>query len=185
MACHCPECREYLEKITNPTPSGIIRISKHVEAEKRKDPLSYLPNYHIDNEKIEIKTSDVLEQLKKEKEEKPKGRYFESGAYRDIDEEKLDFEGFLSPFVIERYAEYMNSHRKQSDGKLRDSDNWQKGMPISVYMKSLYRHFFAVWKNHRGGKTVETQEENLCGVLFNAMGMLHELLKKEKKDGEN
>ena len=66
-------------------------------------------------------------------------RTFNTGATRDSDEGKLDFEGFLSPLVIERYAEYLNAHRVQSDGKLRDSDNWQNGMGLSVYMKSLWR----------------------------------------------
>ena len=53
-------------------------------------------------------------------------RKFETGATRDTDEGKLDFEGFFSPIVMERFAEYMNKHRRQSDGQLRDSDNWQK-----------------------------------------------------------
>ena len=69
-------------------------------------------------------------------------RKFDSGATRDIVEDKFDFEGFLSPLVLNRYAEYMNKHRKQSDGNLRDSDNWQKGIPMKVYMKSGFRHFF-------------------------------------------
>jgi len=77
-------------------------------------------------------------------------RRFDTGATRDTDEGKLDFEGFLSPLVLERYAQYMNKHRKQSDGKLRDSDNWQKGIPLKAYIKSLWRHFFDLWKIHRG-----------------------------------
>ena len=103
-------------------------------------------------------------------------RQFESGATRDTDIGKLDFEGFLSPVVLERYAEYMNKHRLQSDGNLRDSDNWQKGIPIPQYVKSLWRHFFAVWKGHRNGKI---DEDDVCGVLFNIMGILHEILKKK------
>ncbi len=111
-------------------------------------------------------------------------RTFESGATRDDDFNKLDFDGFLSPLVLEHYAEYLNSHRKQADGKLRDSDNWQKGISIIVYLKSLWRHFFDVWKLHRGyvvkdkkdGHTIG-KEEALCAVIFNASGYLHELLK--------
>jgi len=109
--------------------------------------------------------------------QKEKSRYFESGATRDTDVGKLDFEGFLSPLVLERYAEYMNKHRIQSDGNLRDSDNWQKGIPVSQYLKSLWRHFFAVWKGHRQG---EISEDDICGVLFNTMGMLHEILKNKE-----
>ena len=56
-------------------------------------------------------------------------RNFDTGATRDVDTNKLDFEGFLSPVVLERYAEYMHKNRVQADGNLRDSDNWQKGIP--------------------------------------------------------
>ncbi len=115
-------------------------------------------------------------------------REFNTGATRDTDQGKLDFEGFLSPLVLERYAQFMNKNRKQADGKLRDSDNWQKGIPLVVYMKSMWRHFMDVWKYHRGnGKdlyTVSTDdeinlaEEALCAVIFNASGYLYELLKQ-------
>ena len=113
-------------------------------------------------------------------------RKFDTGATRDTDAGKLDFEGFLSPAVLEMYAEYMNRNRYLADGSLRDSDNWQKGIPRTTYMKSLWRHFFDAWKVHRGleakdrstGKII-TLEDALCGVLFNAMGYLHELLKGE------
>ena len=106
-------------------------------------------------------------------------REFDTGATRDTDENKLDFDGFLSPLVLHRYAEYLNKHRTQADGKLRDSDNWQKGIPLAVYMKSAFRHFFGWWAYHRKADIVikEDIEESLCGLLFNAMGYLHEHLK--------
>ena len=106
-------------------------------------------------------------------------REFDTGATRDTDENKLDFDGFLSPLVLQRYAEYLNKYRKQADGKLRDSDNWQKGIPLAVYMKSAFRHFFSWWAYHRKADIAikEDIEENLCGLLFNAMGYLHEYLK--------
>lgn len=103
-------------------------------------------------------------------------RTFESGATRNLDESKLDFEGFFSPLVMERFAEYMHKHRKQADGKLRDSDNWQKGIPLDAYMKSGYRHFFDWWKEHRGISTQEGLEDSLCALLFNVQGYLHECL---------
>jgi hypothetical protein len=104
-------------------------------------------------------------------------REFSTGATRNIDEDKLDFEGFLSPLALEEFAKYMHKNRLQADGKLRDSDNWQKGIPMKAYMKSLYRHFFDTWKRYRGLETPEDQITNLCGLMFNAQGMLHELLK--------
>ncbi|MCK5608847.1 hypothetical protein KAR91_43645 [Candidatus Pacearchaeota archaeon] len=118
-------------------------------------------------------------------------RQFDSGATRDTAEGKLDYEGFLSPLVLKRYAEYLHKHRIQSDGKLRDSDNWQQGIPIKEYMKSKARHFFTTWLWHRN-KSIELDiEESLCAEIFNTMGMLFELLKiKESfieilKAGEN
>ena len=118
-------------------------------------------------------------------------RQFATGATRDTSADKYDYEGFLSPLVIERYAEYMHSHRKQSDGSIRDSDNWQKGMPKQVYMKSAYRHFMDMWLIFRSnccpptrirpeGEEV-TMEDALCGLLFNIMGYLHVIL-QEKAD---
>lgn len=109
-------------------------------------------------------------------------RQFETGATRDAEEGKLDFEGFLSPLVIQRFGEYMNKHRHQSDGALRASDNWQKGIPLDAYMKSGWRHFFDWWKEHRGIPSREGLEDALCGLLFNVMGYLHELLKKRNAD---
>lgn len=99
-------------------------------------------------------------------------REFETGATRDSDEGKLDYEGFLHPLAVEAFATYMHKHRKQADGRLRDSDNWQKGMPSEVYMKSLWRHFMDTWKRHRGHTTPESQIENLCAMWFNVQGLL-------------
>ena len=81
----------------------------------------------------------------------------------------------------------MNKHRKQADGKLRDSDNWQKGIPLTAYMKSLWRHFLDLWFLHRGYKRYDkddgheiTVEEACCSCLFNIQGYLFETLKKDK-----
>lgn len=116
-------------------------------------------------------------------ETKPEMRTFKGGATRNTSKGKLDYEGFLSPLVLKRYCEYLNSHRKQADGKMRDSDNWQKGIPVDVYMKSLLRHAFDVWMIHRGIRVVEdgkvvTIQDALCASLFNHMGYLHEILDK-------
>jgi len=113
---------------------------------------------------------------------KKKIRKFETGATRDTDKNKPDYEGFISPLVIKRFGEYMNKHRIQPDGQLRDSDNWQKGMPLATYMKSLWRHFLDLWMFHRGYKGRETIEDALCGILFNTMGYMHELEKKKLEE---
>lgn len=109
-------------------------------------------------------------------------REFSTGATRNIDTDKLDYEGFLSPLALKTFAEYMHKNRKQADDKLRDSDNWQKGIPVDAYMKSMWRHFFDTWSTHRGVSTPEDQITNLCGLMFNVQGMLHELLKEHKND---
>jgi len=101
-------------------------------------------------------------------------REFESGATRDDDEGKLDYFGFLSPFALERFAKYMHEHRIQSDGSMRDSDNWKKGIPEDEYMRSLFRHFMEVWLTYEFGGNME---EPLCAMLFNVQGLLHESVK--------
>ena len=115
-------------------------------------------------------------------------RNFDTGATRDSETGKNDYEGFYSPLVIEAFGNYMNKHRIQADGKLRDSDNWQKGIPKDAYMKSLWRHFLDAWFIHRGYKRTDKQTEEelkmvevLCAILFNVQGYLFEIL-KEKKD---
>jgi hypothetical protein len=116
-------------------------------------------------------------------------RQFTTGATRDTDEGKYDYEGFLSPSVIERYGAYMNKHRKQADGKLRASDNWQHGIPKDAYMKSMWRHFLDAWFIHRGYKRFDKQrneeitlDEAFCAILFNVMGYLYEILKEIKNE---
>lgn len=113
-------------------------------------------------------------------------RQFATGATRDADTNKADYEGFLSPLALRRYGEYMNRHRKQSDGSLRDSDNWQRGIPLDAYIKSGFRHFMDWWSAHRGlsTSTGESIEEELCALIFNASGYLHELLKAKQHAGQ-
>lgn len=110
-------------------------------------------------------------------------RQFETGATRDVDDTKLDFEAFFSSLVLERRAEYMHENRIQKDGTMRTGDNWQKGIPLDAYMKSGWRHFFSWWKHHRyPTASIETE---LCALIFNAEGYLHELLKEKHEQQTN
>lgn len=104
-------------------------------------------------------------------------RTFETGATRDVDNAKLDYEAFLSPIVLRAYAEYMNHNRVQADGAVRPGDNWQLGIPLDAYMKSAWRHFMALWQRHRGNSADEEIETACCAVLFNIQGYLHEYIK--------
>jgi hypothetical protein len=115
-------------------------------------------------------------------------RKFETGATRNTDEARPDYEGFLCPLVLERFAEYMNKHRKQADGQLRASDNWQKGMPLASYMKGLLRHVFHLWQRHRGWPVRDPLaaadiEEDICAAMFNLQGYLLEHLKAKRLRG--
>ena len=107
-------------------------------------------------------------------------RTFETGATRDTDTNKIDYEGFLSPLVLERFGQYMHENRIQSDGQIRDSDNWQKGIPLTAYMKSLWRHFMVLWTGHRMDIVNDkVMEDTLCALLFNIQGYLHEYLRNK------
>lgn len=107
-----------------------------------------------------------------------KVRTFDTGATRDTEDGKLDFEAFLSPLVLKIYADYMHKHRKRSDGTMRDGDDWQRGIPTDVYMKSLMRHVMDLWLMHRGepDESRANTDEALCGIIFNAMGYLFNYL---------
>lgn len=103
---------------------------------------------------------------------------YSSGATRNPKENELDYEGFLSPLVLKAYAQYMHKNRFLADGSTRNSDNWQKGIPLESYMKSLLRHLEDVWLIHRGfpEEARSGLEEALNGLIFNSMGYLHEVI---------
>ena len=111
--------------------------------------------------------------------EQPSKRTFDTGATRDLDDGKLDYEGFLSPQVLQAFAQYMHGHRFMKDGSVRDSDNWQKGFPAGVAEKSLSRHYLDFWIMDRQGvdsyKRPDGEEvtilDALMGILFNVQAL--------------
>lgn len=103
---------------------------------------------------------------------------------RDIDDDKLDFEGFISPIVFEEYAKYMHENRFLKDGTVRASDNWQKHFGkdhYAVCMKSMLRHVFDIWKEHRGMKSREGLSKALMGAMFNIIAYADKYFKDEIK----
>jgi hypothetical protein len=113
-------------------------------------------------------------------------REFSTGATRNPDRDRPDYEGFLSPLVVEEFGRFMHAKRFLKDGSMRDSDNWQKGIPQDSYIKSGFRHFIEWWSNHRRlAKTPPDYprhwlKETLTALMFNVMGYLHEELKAEE-----
>ena len=113
-------------------------------------------------------------------------RTFESGANRNSDDGKYDYEGFYNPLVIEAFGKYMHKHRHLSDGSMRDSDNWQKTFGDKHYdvcIKSAWRHFLDIWMEHRGYKSRDGIDEAICGLLFNIQAYYFKIL-KDRMDKE-
>lgn len=113
-------------------------------------------------------------------------RVFPTGAIRDTDADKPNYIRALSPLVLQRYVAYIGKHRVQSDGNLRDWDNWKKGIPKQAYLEGLKRHLMALWLLHEGHPACDnhgpvTIEDALCAVLFNASGYLHKILEAKGK----
>lgn len=121
---------------------------------------------------------------KQSPQEKVEIRKFDSGATRDTSEGKLDYRKALSPIVLQRYVQYLNAHRKQPDGSMRDFDNWKMGIPIEAYFEGLGRHDMATWLLHDGFPAEDNHgpvslEDCLCAIIFNSSGWLHEILKEK------
>ena len=116
-------------------------------------------------------------------------RKFDTGATRDTTEGKLSYVKALSPIVLRRYVQYLDAHRKQADGTMRDFDNWKQGIPIDAYFDGLGRHFLTIWLLEQGFSAEDNHgpvdiEDTLCAIIFNASGWLHELIKDKKKSAE-
>jgi hypothetical protein len=104
-------------------------------------------------------------------------RVFETGAKRDTDNGKLDYDGALSPEVMRAFAVFMDFNRHMADGSLRSTDDWKQGVPLDVYMKSGMRHFMSWWLAHHDCPTSDDRIWSLLALIFNAQGYLHEWMK--------
>ena len=114
-------------------------------------------------------------------------RIFDAGATRDSDDGKLSYSRFLDPRVIKRYCEYLQKHRVQADGNLREPDNWKNGIPPEVSLDSMMRHVMDVWLSFRGypEEMTENLEDSLCAIMFNAQSILFEIMEwKHEKDNK-
>lgn len=112
-------------------------------------------------------------------------RQFDTGATRDTATGKFEYAGYLSPYFINAFGRYMNKHQTQANGERRACDNWQKGMPLDVYVQSAFRHFLDFWALSRGlvvtdekGNDVDLHDA-VMGLFFNIQGYWHECAKGE------
>lgn len=164
---------ELLEKLRDSTdPQEVHAVIGELLLHALPDPLTQpaprlLPRFPEDHELAEAAAAA-----------QDRIRTFSTGADRDTDEGKIRPAGALNPAVLRRFCEYMLKHSTRSDGTKRSADNWQRGMPPDEFMESLLRHVFTAWDVQRGGTVVEngetvTLQDALCGVVFNAFGLLH------------
>jgi hypothetical protein len=105
-------------------------------------------------------------------------RRFSTGATRDTDKGKLDYE-CISPLFLGRFAEFMGKHRTQADGKQRSIDNWKLGIPSKEYFKSELRHVFDLWLEQDGFEGREDIEDTCCAIFFNIQGFMHNRLREQ------
>ena len=112
-------------------------------------------------------------------------RTFDTGATRDTEVGKLNYIKALSPLVLQKYIEYLGKHRIQTDGSLRDWNNWKLGISKQTYIESLARHLVALWLMHEGEVAYDNHGEvtiidTLNAIIFNAMGYAYEILTEDE-----
>ncbi|WP_334381391.1 MULTISPECIES: hypothetical protein [unclassified Bradyrhizobium] len=112
---------------------------------------------------------------------------FNSGAFRDADIDKIDFEGHLSPLAEEVAARYMHEHRILPDGSWRASNNWKKGISLDSYIKSLARHFQDLRRLHCGMPSRDGDDifAAVGAIQFNINGYAHEIEKARIEAARN
>ena len=151
-------------------------IAKHQEA------VAYAGAARLDRMVRRVAIDDVIGERTMEEKDV---RTFDTGATRSPNGGRPDPEGYMSPLVEQRFCEYMLKHQLQTDGTLRPSDNWQKGMPLPTYMQGMKRHLQHLWLRFRGWTVTDPKagvdiQEDLCALLFNVQGYLHTLLAEEQ-----
>lgn len=87
-------------------------------------------------------------------------RGFSTGAVRDASEGKPQITQIYPPAIL-RLAQ-----RGTDGAKKYDDYNWAKGIPLQVYIDSLYRHLTAYQMR-------DTSEDHLAAILWNAMGLMY------------
>ena len=96
-------------------------------------------------------------------------RHFNTGAQRDVVTGKGRYD-LISPIMIDRLSLLL-----QRGAEKYDDRNWEKGMPLSVYMDSGMRHLYKFLEGHR-------DEDHLIAAIWNLQALLHieEMVKRGK-----
>lgn len=96
-------------------------------------------------------------------------RQFATGAQRDVVTGKGRYD-LISPIMIDRLAQLL-----QRGAEKYDDRNWEKGMPLSVYVDSGLRHLYKFLEGHR-------DEDHLIAAIWNLQALLHieEMVKRGK-----
>lgn len=184
--CDCLLCVDPKNRLQNEL---IKEVSQELEKEDDLEDGCFIDYSDLEKHNEYQEPTGLIDFSPRKKESKGlkvnlKIRKFPTGATRDTSEGKLEYARFMSPIVIKRYAEYMNLHRKQSDGNLRDPDNWQNlfgDKHEDVCMDSLWRHLMDLWLINKGFKNEarEDLESALCAILFNTQAWLFKILKEK------
>ncbi len=98
-----------------------------------------------------------------------KRRHFDTGAQRDVATNKGRYD-LISPIVMDRLAKLMERGAVKYDDR-----NWEKGMPLHVYVDSGLRHIYKFLEGHR-------DEDHLIAAIWNFSALLHieEMIKRGK-----
>jgi len=67
-------------------------------------------------------------------------RTTKTGGTRSNASKKISYLGFRHPLTEHSYGSYMLKHQVQEDGKIRQPDNWWKGLDPNDTIQSLVRH---------------------------------------------
>ena len=85
---------------------------------------------------------------------------FETGAVRDSATNKPRID-LISPFALQRLGEWLRLGAQRYTER-----NWEKGIPVSRCIASLYRHLVAY---HAGDR----RENHLAAIMVNASFIMH------------
>jgi hypothetical protein len=102
---------------------------------------------------------------------------FKTGAIRDSQEGKTDYNETISWTALNRYARYMTG-KKAKYG----AGNFKKGIETWSYVQSMLRHVDKWMRNTYEEGNDEKDEDHLSAIVFNVFGIMHnEEMAKLKK----